>query len=85
MLEWLISIEVISSANRSRKHDSISQNGKKKQRLDNLTHFRVSHRIPIFAGTALKFNHPIEKGEWETVPESEEMAVAAMAAMDQLS
>ena len=44
MLEWLISIEVISSANRSRKHDSVSQNGKKKQRLDDLTHFRVSHR-----------------------------------------
>ena len=40
MLEWLISIEVISSANRSRKHYSVSQNGKKKQRLDDLTQSR---------------------------------------------
>jgi len=37
MLERLISIEVMSSANRSRKYDSGSQKRKKKQRLDDLT------------------------------------------------
>ena len=37
MLERLISIEVMSSANRSRKFDSGSQKRKKKQRLDDLT------------------------------------------------
>jgi len=37
MLKRLISIEVMSSANRSRKYDSGSQKRKKKQRLDDLT------------------------------------------------
>ena len=40
MLERLISIEVMSFANRSRKYDYGSQKRKKKQRLDDLTQSR---------------------------------------------
>ena len=40
MLERLISIEVMSFANQSRKYDYSSQKRKKKQRLDDLTQSR---------------------------------------------
>ena len=41
------------SANQYRKYDFVSQKRKKKQRLNDLTQFRVSYRTPIFANMAV--------------------------------
>jgi len=41
------------SANQYRKYDFVSQKRKKKQRLNDLTQFRVPYRTPIFADMVL--------------------------------